>query len=126
MLRLVAMRRIQTAGLIVALLAAPLALMAGARAGAAQECAMACCRGRRVNTAKMKCGNTAKSGATMCTMGCESQPMGTYALNSALPKISLAQGPVLPAMKTMHGTFAAMMILNFAGHFPPPFNPPRL
>lgn len=125
MLKSMLMRRIQIAGLILAVLAAPLALLAGAQAGAAQECAMACCRGRHVSATMMKCGHAAKGGAMACIMGCESQPTAAYALNAALPKISLAQGAVLPVMLAMRGHFAAMTVLDLAGYFPPPFNPPR-
>lgn len=123
--KIVAMRRLQSAGLILALLAAPLALVAGAQVGASQECVMACCRGRHASAAQMKCSHAAKSGATACTMGCNSQPAATYVLNGALPKISLARAAALPAMKATRESFPAMTISGFAGYFPPPFNPPR-
>lgn len=115
----------QIAGLILALLAAPVALAAGAQGGAPQECVMACCRGRHASAAQMKCSHAAKSGATACTMGCNSQPAATYVLNGALPRISLARGAVLPAMQATRETFPAMTTLVSPGHFPPPFNPPK-
>lgn len=118
------MRRIPTAGVIFALLAAPLALMAGAQVSVSQECPMACCRGRHASAAQMKC-HAAKGGAAACMMGCESQPAAAYALDGALPKISLARGAMLPVMQPTRGYFAAVPIFDFAGYFPPPFNPPR-
>lgn len=124
MLRLVAMRRVQAATLIVALLAVPLALVAQGYAGAAQECVMACCRGRHVSAAKMKCGHAAKSGAAVCAMGCESQTQD-YGLNGPLPPFQLSASVKLPAMRPVRVSFSAAAILDFAGYFSPPFNPPR-
>jgi hypothetical protein len=119
-------RRIQAASLIVALLAVPLALAARGYADASQECAMACCRGRHVSAAKMKCGHAAKSGgdAVLCTMGCESHTPD-YGLNCPLPPFQLSASAKLPAMRPARASFSAMMILDFAGYFSPPFNPPR-
>ena len=117
------MRRVQIAGLILALLAAPLALMAGAQAGAAQECAMACCRGRRVNAAQMKCGNAAKSAQIAVCQCAEHGP--AFGLNCPLPLFQVSASTKLPAMKAMRTNPAVAMILDFAGYFPPPFNPPR-
>ncbi len=118
------MRRIQAASLIVALLAVPLALLARGYAGAAQECAMACCRGRHVSAEKMKCDRAAKSGAAVCIMGCQSQTPD-YGLNCPLPPFQLSASAKLPEMSLARTHRVAMMISDFAGYFPPPFNPPR-
>jgi hypothetical protein len=110
----------------VALLAVPLALMAREYASAVQECTMACCRGRHVSAAKMKCGHAAKggAGAALCTMGCESQTTD-YGLNCPLPPFQLSASAKLPAMRPGRLSFSVAEILDFAGYFPPPFNPPR-
>jgi len=116
-------RRIQAATLIVALLAVPLALVARAQAGASQECAMACCRGRHVAATKMKCGHASK-GAQNATCQCtEHGP--DYGLNSPLPPFQLSAGAKLPALRPVQAVRAAMVISDFAGYLPPPFNPPR-
>ncbi|HKF52748.1 MAG TPA: hypothetical protein VKB26_10565 [Candidatus Acidoferrales bacterium] len=121
--RKMAMRRIQAATLIVALLAVPLALVARADAGMAQECAMACCRGRHVSAAKMKCGRAAKDAQNATCQCAEHGP--DYGLNSPLPPFQLSAGAKLPAMRPARAICVAMTISDFAGYFPPPFNPPR-
>lgn len=118
-----AMRRIQAASLIVALLAAPLALMTGAQAGAAQQCAMACCRGRHVAAAKMQCGHTARDAQSVICQCTERGP--DYGLNSPLPPFHLSPGAKLTAMRPMRASFSTAAILDSAGYFPPPFNPPK-
>lgn len=116
-------RRAQAAALIVALLTVPLALVERGYAVAAEECAMACCRGRHLSAARMKCGHAAKA-AQIATCQCtEHSP--DYGLSSPLPPFQLSAGAKLPAMAPARAIRAALMISDFAGYFPPPFEPPR-
>lgn len=125
MLRLVAMRRIQAATLIVALLAVPLALVARAYAGASEECTMACCRGRHATAMKMNMCKHASKGAAPCTMGCDSQPAPDYGLASPLGPFQLAAVAQLPTRGMARDNFVTARVFDSAGYFPPPFNPPR-
>lgn len=124
-LRLMAMRRIQAATLIMALLTVPLALVARGYAGASQECAMACCRGRHVAAMKMNCGHSAQNRGAHTAM-CQCTEHGPdYGLNCPVPPFELRASVKLPAMSAARAVCAAMTISDFAGYFPPPFNPPR-
>lgn len=123
--RLVAMRRIQAATLIVALLAVPLALVARGYAGASQECAMACCRGHHVAAMKMKCGHAAQGRGAQSAI-CQCTEHGPdYGLNCPVPPFQLSVAVKLPAMSFARDVRVAITISDFAGYFPPPFDPPR-
>lgn len=124
-LRLVAMRRIQAATLIVALFAVPLALVARGYAGASQECAMSCCRGRHVAAMKMKCAHAAQGQGTQSAM-CQCTEHGPdFGLNCPLPPFELGTGVRLPVMNLERAVRGTMTISGSTGYFPPPFNPPR-
>ena len=116
------MRRIQAVSLVLALLAVPLALVARGQVCAAQECAMACCRGH--HAMKMKCGHGA-AGMNHCAMCSESRPMPDYGLASPIAPFDLPASVELPRLAAARAVSVVIAVSDSAGHFPPPFNPPR-
>jgi hypothetical protein len=51
--------------------------------------------------------------------------MPDYGLASPLAPFQLVASAKLPARCETRANFAAASVLEFAGYFPPPFNPPR-
>ena len=72
----------------------------------------------------MKMCKHASKGAALCAMGCETQTPD-YGLNCPLPPFQLSASAKLPEMSLARTHRVAMTISDFAGYFPPPFNPPR-
>lgn len=117
-----AMRRIQAASLIVALLAAPLALVARGYACAPQECTMACCRGR--HGMKMDCSHSAP-GMAMCMMCHNSQATPDYGLAAPIAPFQLAAAAKLPRPEVRRTASVKDAAADSAGYSLPPFQPPR-
>ena len=83
---------------------------------------MACCRGRHIM--KMDCIHSGP-GMAMCTMCRSSHPTPDYGLAAPIAPFQLSAGVPLPAPGVARTNFDAMTVSDFAGYFPPPFNPPR-
>jgi len=91
-------RRIQSVALILALLAAPLALLSRSYACSAGQCTMMCCLAHNHSRAmSMRCHSDA---AAACAMRCDSQKNLDYGLASPLAPTQLANGLSLPVPKT--------------------------
>jgi hypothetical protein len=118
--KMAVMRRIQAAGVVLALLAVPLALVARGQVCASQQCVMACCRGHHA----MKCGRGA-AGMSHCAMCSESRPMPDYGLASPIAPFDLPASVELPRPVAARAVSVVMAVSDSAGHFSPPFNPPR-
>jgi|SRR5690348_8840957 hypothetical protein len=115
------LRRIQSAMLVLALFAVPMALVARALAGAQQECAMACCRGERATA--MHCAHGA--GATPFAMCGRAAQMPDYGLAAPIAPTELSASVKLEKPQACRASFG-FVILNFAsGYSFPPFEPPR-
>jgi hypothetical protein len=115
------MRRAHSVGLIIALLAVPLALMARGYACAPGECTMACCRGRMGQ--RMMCQGAGHR--CTCWMMCACQKNLEYGLAVPLPPTQLSAPVKLPMPRMTRANFVPA-ILNFTnGYFLPPFEPPR-
>lgn len=115
------MRRIQSAALALALFAVPMALVARAYAGAAQECAMACCRGERASA--MHCAHG--TGATPFAMCGRAAHMPDYGLAAPIAPTELSASVALEKPQARRASFA-FAVLNFTtGYYFPPFEPPR-
>lgn len=115
------LRRIQSATLVMALFAVPMALVARAFAGAAQECAMACCRGERAKT--MHCAHGA--GATPFAMCGRAAQMPDYGLAAPIAPTELSASVTLEKPQARRMSLGVTG-LNFSnGYSFPPFEPPR-
>lgn len=115
------MRKIQSAALVMALLAVPMALVARALANVPAECMMSCCRGERAST--MHCAHGA--GATPFAMCRRSSQTPDYGLAIPIAPTQLCSSVKLPPPRTCRAN-ALRAVLSFdKGHFSPPFEPPR-
>lgn len=115
------MRRIQSAALVLALFALPMALVARAYAGAAQECAMACCRGERASA--MHCAHG--TGATPFAMCGRAAQMPDYGLAAPIAPTQLSASLKLPPLRPRRSQIREFVFNFDQGHLSPPFEPPR-
>jgi len=115
------MRRIQSAALVLALFAMPLALVARALAGAPQECAMACCRGERAMA--MHCAHGA--GATPFAMCGRAAQTPDYGLAAPIAPTELSASVRLDKPKARRAIFDFTDLKFTTGYSFPPFEPPR-
>ncbi|HLW82911.1 MAG TPA: hypothetical protein VKS20_12815 [Candidatus Acidoferrales bacterium] len=116
------MRRVQSVSLVIALLAAPLALVARGYACAPVECTMACCQGR-MGSRMMMCQGAGHRCTCWMAGSCEKNL--EYGLAAPLPPTQLSAAVKLQKPRMTRANFVAA-ILNFTnGYFSPPFEPPR-
>jgi hypothetical protein len=115
------MRRIQSATLVLALFAVPMALVARAFAGASQECAMSCCRGER--STAMHCAHGA--GATPLAMCGRAAQMPDYGLAAPIAPTELRASVKLQKPQTRRSSFGFVILNLTNGYLFPPFEPPR-
>ncbi|HET6198881.1 MAG TPA: hypothetical protein VFD93_00945 [Candidatus Acidoferrales bacterium] len=117
-------RRIQSAALILALLAAPLALLSRSYACAASQCTMMCCLPHKhARAMSMHCQSDA---AGACAMHCDSQKNLDYGLASPLPPTQLRAAFTLPAPEPAEMLFLAHNPRVANGFSRIPLEPPRL
>lgn len=119
------MRRIQTVSLIIALLAVPLALVARSYACAPQRCTMMCCLLHKHAGSHMKMDCSGASGASACTMQCNSQKNIDYGLAAPLAPTQLAEGLAIPSPKVARLSLFFSGEIVSAGFTFEPFRPPR-
>jgi len=95
-------RRIQSVALVLALLAAPLALLSRSYACTASQCAMMCCPAHKHggHALNMNCAGRGSAGSSACAMKCNSNKNIDYGFASPLAPTQLANGLSLPAPKT--------------------------
>ncbi|HLW44127.1 MAG TPA: hypothetical protein VKS00_06525 [Candidatus Acidoferrales bacterium] len=121
-------RRIQSVALILALLAAPLALLSRSYACSASQCAMMCCLAHKhgSHSMNMNCAGRGSAGASTCAMRCSSNKNLDYGLASPLPptQLSAALAPAVPRVAEM--LFSGDYRDAIPGFFRIPFEPPRL
>ncbi|MFZ0416205.1 MAG: hypothetical protein WBE20_09505 [Candidatus Acidiferrales bacterium] len=116
-------QRIQSGLLIVALLAAPFALMARGYACAPKQCTMLCCLHR--NHAMGGMCNHSSSGVSNCMMRCNSRAGLDYGLASPLPPTQLSAATAVPPLASAWAISPVAAVSDFAGFSVPPFQPPR-
>lgn len=119
------MRRIQSAALVAALFAVPLALVARAFAAGPQECTMSCCPAHDAMAMNMKCGHAGSRGECPCMNSNHSQQMPDYGLAAPIAPTELSASVALEEPEARRASFG-FVILNFTnGYSFPPFEPPR-
>jgi hypothetical protein len=117
-------RRIQSAALILALLAAPLALLSRSYACAASQCTMMCCLPHKhARAMSMHCHSDA---ASACAMHCDSQKNLDYGLASPLPPTQLRAAFTVPEPGPAEMVFLAYNPRVANGFSRIPLEPPRL
>ncbi|MHB8484319.1 MAG: hypothetical protein ACYDCM_01115 [Candidatus Acidiferrales bacterium] len=117
-------RRIQSVALILALLAAPLALLSRSYACSPDQCAMMCCLAHNHSRAmSMRCHSDA---AAACAMRCDSQKNLDYGLASPLPPTQLQAAFTLPVPVPAEMFFLADNPRVANGFSRIPLEPPRL
>ncbi|HEV2297092.1 MAG TPA: hypothetical protein VGR72_01075 [Candidatus Acidoferrales bacterium] len=120
-------QRFQALGLVLALLALPLAVLAGVYACAPQSSVMLCCpahRGHSMNRMHMN-GNGSDSGSSLCAVKCNSQSSPEFSLIAPLPPTQLSSIPELPAPDSTEAVRRAHSPHVYAGYLLLPFRPPR-
>jgi len=118
------MRRVQSLALVLALLAAPLALVSRSYACAASQCTMMCCLPHKhARAMNMHCHSAAPG---PCVMHCDSQKNLDYGLASPLPPTQLQATLTLPAPGPAEMSFLADSPRIANGFSRIPFEPPRL
>lgn len=117
-------RRIQSVALILALLAAPLALLSRSYACSAGQCTMICCLPHQhARAMSMHCHSDA---AGACAMHCDSKKNVDYGLASPLPPTQLQAAFTLPEPAPAEMFFLAGNPRVANGFSRIPFEPPRL
>lgn len=119
--------RLQAFGLVLALLALPLAIVAGAYACAPQSCSMLCCaahHGHSMNGMHMNCSGS-NSKASICIVKCNSQSAPDFSLVAPLPPTQLSWAPNLPAPDQAEALWTFIPAQISAGFSLLPLQPPR-
>ncbi|HKV29361.1 MAG TPA: hypothetical protein VJN90_13915 [Candidatus Acidoferrales bacterium] len=119
------MRRIQAASLIVALLAAPFALMARGYTCAPRQCTMMCCLWHKNAGHNVKMNCHGMTSASLCVMRCNSQQSIDYGLASPFAPTQLQAAISLPAPAVIQASFSAVQPRVVTGFSRIPFEPPR-
>jgi hypothetical protein len=121
-------RRIQSVALILALLAAPVALLSRSYACSPSQCAMMCCLARKhgSRSMNMNCAGLASTGVSSCAMRCSSNKNVDYGLASPLPPTQLSPALALPAPQVAEMLFGGDYRHAVPGFSRIPFEPPRL
>ncbi|HEV2222982.1 MAG TPA: hypothetical protein VGR97_12330 [Candidatus Acidoferrales bacterium] len=117
-------RRIQSAALILALLAAPLALLSRSYACTASQCTMICCLPHK-HAMNMNCAGSGSAGSSACALQCNSNKNIDYGLASPLAPTQLANGLSLPAPTTARLFSFFPRNMASPGFIFEPFKPPR-
>lgn len=118
------MKCIQSLALILALLAAPLALLSRSYACTASQCTMMCCLPHKHAYAmSMRCHSGA---AGACAVRCDSRKNLDYGLASPLPPTQLQVVFTLPVLASAQIVFFADNQRVANGFSRIPFEPPRL
>ena len=119
------MRKIQSAALVVALFAMPLALVARAFAVGPQECTMSCCPAHHAMRINMNCGHAGSRGQCPCMNSNHSQQMPDYGLAAPIAPTELSAAVTLQAPQVRRASFGFAILKFTSGYSFPPFEPPR-
>jgi hypothetical protein len=116
------MRRLQAIALVIALMAAPMALFAGAWecACAPAQCTMSCCHGGKcVMQHHDQC-----QGSSMA-FSCDCMRFPSFTMLAPLTQMILPQPVTMPAVERNSPELPAIAIAILPGFLPSPFHPPR-
>jgi hypothetical protein len=116
------MRRLQAIALIIVLVAAPMALVAGAWkcACAPDYCTMACCRhGKCLMNRHVRCPGSQEA------LQCDCMRFPTFAMLAPITQMILPYPVSLPAVERALPDSPAVELAIFPGFLPSPFHPPR-
>lgn len=120
-------QRFQALGLVLVLLALPIAVIAGAYACAPQECTKLCCaahRGHSMNGMHMNCAGMHRA-ACICMLSQGSQHSPDFMLLAPLPPTQLSAETRLLPPQSSRISPVTFTVLASAGFSSLPFQPPR-
>src|ERR1700733_2272648 len=121
------MRRIQAIVALLAILAAPLALIARGNA-CASSCAKYCCplSSQRANsTPKMNCHDQSSSDSKDCCSAPVPNHVLDYGFATPLPRTLLTAAVVVEAPQISHRSISRVKLNESSISVPPPIEPPR-
>jgi hypothetical protein len=116
------MRRLQAVALAIALVAAPMALVAGAWecACAPAYCTMACCRHDKCLMSRQERGPGSRT-----AFQCDCMRFPTFAMLAPITQMILPHPVSLPAIERALPDSPAVALAVLPGFLPAPFHPPR-